>query len=163
VSRGLVQPFYWRARERGEGREEVELGTAQQREARPGQGRSKGAVSLVRHDSAIRKRRPRGARASGMGRFGAGEGDLAAVLSRHCFLARLAGRHRKAGRRRPLPLDGTEQGREREESEGRERKSEGPGSNEFFSKVCKETLKSANTKVVGNLKLCDFCFGSKFI
>jgi hypothetical protein len=24
-------------------------------------------------------------------------------------------------------------------------------------------LKSANTKVVGNLKLCDFCFGSKFI
>jgi hypothetical protein len=44
-----------------------------------------------------------------------------------------------------------------------ERKSEGPGSNGFFSKVCKETLKSANMKVVGNLKLYEFCFGSKFI
>jgi hypothetical protein len=49
------------------------------------------------------------------------------------------------------------------ESEGRERKSEGSGSNKFFSKVCKETLKSATMKVVGNLKLYDFCFGSKFI
>jgi hypothetical protein len=47
--------------------------------------------------------------------------------------------------------------------EGRERKSEGPGSNEFFSKVCKETLKSSNIKIVGNLKHYDFHFGSKFI
>jgi hypothetical protein len=69
---------------------------------------------------------------------------------------------RRPGGRRPLPFDGTEQGREREESEGRERKSEGPSSNEFFSKVCKETLKSTNMKVVGNLKLYDFHFGSKF-
>jgi hypothetical protein len=43
-------------------------------------------------------------------------------------LARIAARHRRPGGRRPLPLDGTEQGRGREkESEGRERKSEGPG------------------------------------
>jgi hypothetical protein len=84
-------------------------------------------------------------------------------LSGHCPLAWLPGRHRRLGGRRPLPLDGTEQGREREESEGRERKSEGSGSNEFFSKVCKETLKSANMKVIENLKLCDFRFGSKFI
>jgi hypothetical protein len=71
--------------------------------------------------------------------------------------------YRQASRARwlgPLPLDGTEQGRGREkESEGRERKSEGSGSNKFFSKVCKETLKSANMKVVGNLKLYDFHFG----
>jgi hypothetical protein len=99
-----------------------------------------------------------------MGGFRAAKGDSAIGLSRRCPLARLAGRHRRLGGRRPLPLNGTEQGREREkESEGRERKSEVPGLNEFFSKVCKETLKSANLKVVGNLKLYDFHFLSKFI
>jgi hypothetical protein len=77
---------------------------------------------------------------------------------------RLAGRFRLPGGRRALPLDKIEQGRDREkESEGRERKSEGPGSNKFFSKVCRKTLKSANMKVVGNLKLYNFHFGSKFI
>jgi hypothetical protein len=99
-----------------------------------------------------------------MGGFVAGECDLAAGLSGHCPLARLAGRHRRLGGRQPLPLDGIEQGREREkESEGRERKSEGPDLNEFFSNICKETLKYANMKVVGNLKLYDFHFRSKFI
>jgi hypothetical protein len=103
------------------------------------------------------------ASALGMGGFKAGEGDSAVGLSGRCPLPWLIGRHRRPGGRWPLPLDWTEQGREREESEGRERRSEGPGSIDFFSKVCKETLKSANIKVVGNLKLCDFYFGSKFI
>jgi hypothetical protein len=40
----------------------------------------------------------------------------------------------------------------------KERKSKGLGSNEFFSKVCRQTFKS-----VVNLKLYDFYFGSKLI
>jgi hypothetical protein len=48
---------------------------------RLGQGCSKGAVSPARRGSAIGNQRPRGARASGMGGFGVGEGDLVAGQS----------------------------------------------------------------------------------
>jgi hypothetical protein len=43
---------------------------------RLGQDRSKGAASPARRGSAVGNRRPRRTRASGMGGFGVGEGDL---------------------------------------------------------------------------------------
>jgi hypothetical protein len=46
VSRGLVQPFIGAQGEEG-------LDAAQRREARPGQGRGKGAVSPARGGSAV--------------------------------------------------------------------------------------------------------------
>jgi hypothetical protein len=102
-----VQTFYRHAGE------EVKLGTTQRREAQSGQGHGKGAASPARRGSAVGNRWPRGARV-GHGWIRGGEGDLSRAgrgLSGRCPLARLAGRHRRLGGRRPLPLDGTEQGR----------------------------------------------------
>jgi hypothetical protein len=103
-----------------------------------------------------------------MGGFGVGEGDSAAGLPRPVgALPFGAARQQASPSRWPAAPTSrrfrTGEGEREKESKGRERKSEGPGSNEFFSKVCKETLKSAIMKVVENLKLYDFSFGSKFI
>jgi hypothetical protein len=48
----------------------------QRRDAQLGQGRSKGAASPARRGSAVGNRQPCGTRASSMGGFGAGEGNL---------------------------------------------------------------------------------------
>jgi hypothetical protein len=60
----------------------------------PRQGRGKGVASPARRGSTVRNPRPRGARASGMGGYGVGEGDLAIGWLGHYPLERLAGRHR---------------------------------------------------------------------
>jgi hypothetical protein len=43
-------------------------------------------------------------------------------LSGRCPLAQLVGRHQRSGGRRPLPLDGTEQGREKKREGGRRKR-----------------------------------------
>jgi hypothetical protein len=61
-------------------------------------------------------------------------------------LARLANRHRRPGGRRPLPLDGTEQGRARE----------GPGFKLNFLKILNRNLKNfklESCKEFENLRL----------
>jgi hypothetical protein len=132
---------------------------AELREVRPGQACCKGAASLARRGSAIRNRRPHGARVrygwiwGRGGRFGHEPIGICQGAVLWCGSpASIAGQ--VAGSR--CHSTGQNRGGRERESEGRERKSEGPGSNEFFLKVCKETSKSANMKVVENLKLYDF-------
>jgi hypothetical protein len=105
-------------RRMGEGRGEVELGAAQQKEAWPGEGHGKGAASQPRCQAAsgiagrvasvrLDKGDCRGERRShGRGPIERGSWWLA------------AGKHHRPGGRRPLPLSGTEQGREREKGLG---------------------------------------------
>jgi hypothetical protein len=90
------------------GRGEVELDAVQQREARPGEGHGKGTASPACHGSAVKNRRLRGASASSMGGFRAGEGDSASSLSGPVGalpFGAARGRHRWPGDRRPLPLE----------------------------------------------------------
>jgi hypothetical protein len=55
------------------------------------------------------------------------------------------------------------EGGRREKGDRIERERKKVGLNGFFSKFCNDTLKSANMKVVGNLKLYNFCVSPKFI
>jgi hypothetical protein len=91
-------------------------------EAWPGQGHGKGAASPARRGLAVGNQRPRGARMSSMGGFGAGEGDLDASGPSAVLWRQVAGRHRRPGGRRPLPFNGTEQGRGEKREGGREKK-----------------------------------------
>jgi hypothetical protein len=153
VSRGLVQPFY---RHTGKGRR---LSAPKLREVQLGQGRGVAGASLLGHRESMAAWRGVGhwwIRGRG-GRFGRGPvgarpfGVTRRQESPARWPAATASRRDRIG-----------EGEREKESEGRERKSEGLGSKKFFSKVCMETLKSASMKVVGNLKLYDFCFGSTF-
>jgi hypothetical protein len=89
--------------------------------------------------------RARCRRRVGHGWIRAGKGDLVAgrsVLVGSRPLARIAGRHRQPGGQRPLPLDGTEQGR----GEKREGEREESGFKLNFYKILSRNLKNFKYK-----------------
>jgi hypothetical protein len=91
----------------------------ERREAQPGQDHGKGAASPARRGSAVGNQRPRGACELAEMGYGAqqiagsrpGQWLVEAHWRSHLGAA-CQGRHQWPGGRRPLPLDGTEQGRE---------------------------------------------------
>jgi hypothetical protein len=92
----------------------MELGAAQRREAWPGQGCSKSMASQPRRQAASGiTRRVASARLGEDDCHGEGRSRGRGPIGRGSWWL-AAGRHRRLGDRRPLPLDGTEQGRERE-------------------------------------------------
>jgi hypothetical protein len=104
-----------------------ELGAIQRREAQPGQGRSKGMASPARHGSAVGNRHPRGAHELAGAGYGMGANrrqQARSVAGRARWGSRLGvacrGRHRRPGGRRPLPLDGTKQGRGEKREKGQD-------------------------------------------
>jgi hypothetical protein len=121
----------------------------QRREAQPGQGRGKGAVSPARRGSAVENRWPRGARE--LVEVGYETGQIAGsrpdrwLVGAH-WGSRLGaacwGRHRQPRIRWPLPLDGTEQ----ERGEKREGEREGSGFKLNFLKIPSRNLKNFEHK-----------------
>jgi hypothetical protein len=103
----------------------VVLGATQQREAQSGQGCGKGTASPAHPGSGVGNQRPRGARelagqdmergklpaAGPVGGWSGPVGGLSAACQ---------GRHHQPSGRRPLPLDGAEQGRGEKREGGRE-------------------------------------------